>query len=118
MRTTIRLDDALLRRAKSQAAASGRSLNDFIADAVRAALAPRAATPAAAELPTFGGRGVQPGVDLDDTSGLLNLMASAEETSYMAGRPGARHRPARVAEKPRPSRGPRPRPPRPGEPSR
>jgi hypothetical protein len=76
MRTTIRLDDSLLRRAKAQAAATGRSLNDFIADAVRAALAPRPARGSEQdiELPTFRGRGLQPGVDLDDTAALLDLM--------------------------------------------
>ena len=80
MRTTIRLDDALLRRAKSAAAAQGISLNDLISDAVRVALAPR---PKAArvreratlvELPTFKGRGLQPGVDLDDSAALLDLL--------------------------------------------
>ena len=75
MRTTIRLDDTLLRRAKAHAAAAGRSLNDFIADAIRAALTPRGARPpAAVDLPTFRGRGLQAGVDLDDTSALLDLM--------------------------------------------
>ena len=80
MRTTIRLDDALLRRAKATAAARGISLNDLIADAVRAALAPRPAASRVSEaaanvtLPTFKGRGLQPGVDLDDTAALLDLM--------------------------------------------
>ncbi len=74
MRTTIRLDDTLLRRAKAEAAGSGRSLNDFIEDAVRAAVAPRAAKRKAVELPTFKGRGIQAGVDLDDSSDLLDLM--------------------------------------------
>ena len=75
MRTTIRLDDGLLRRAKAQAAATGRSLNDFIADAVRAALAPRGKVSAGSiDLPSFRGRGLQAGVDLDDTAALLDLM--------------------------------------------
>jgi plasmid stability protein len=74
MRTTIRLDDALLRRAKAQAAASGRSLNDFISDAVRTALAARPIRPASVELPSFRGRGVQAGVDLDDNAALLDRM--------------------------------------------
>lgn len=74
MRTTIRLDDALLRRAKAHAAASGRSLNDFITDAVRAALSPRPAKAGSLELPSFRGRGLQPGVDLDDSSALLDRM--------------------------------------------
>lgn len=78
MRTTIRLDDALLRRAKAAAAAGGKSLNALIEDAVRAALAPRKSTARVSEsvLPTFGGRGLQPGVDLDDSAALLDLMES------------------------------------------
>jgi plasmid stability protein len=100
MRTTIRLDDALLRRAKARAAASGRSLNDFIADAVRAALAPRPATRRGADLPTFSGRGLQPGVDLDDSSALLDLMEGQESDGGEAGTPRTR-RPAGVAERPR-----------------
>lgn len=79
MRTTIRLDDALLRRAKAAAAARGTSLNDLIADAVRAALAPRPAAARIAEqarprIPTFKGRGLRPHVDLDDSSALEDLM--------------------------------------------
>lgn len=88
MRTTIRLDDVLLRRAKAQAAASGRSLNDFIADAVRAALAPRGAKPAVGgvDLPTFRGRGLQAGVDLDDTAALLDLMEGRNASRRVAER--------------------------------
>jgi uncharacterized protein (DUF1778 family) len=74
MRTTIRLDETLLRRAKSMAAASGRSLNDFIADAVRAAVTPRAGRSAAPPLPVFSGGKLLPGVDLDDSASLLDLM--------------------------------------------
>jgi hypothetical protein len=79
MRTTIRLEDALLRHAKAAAAARGISLNDLIADAVRAALAPRPTGMRVREvpnmeLPTYGGRGLQPGVDLDDAAALLDLM--------------------------------------------
>lgn len=79
MRTTIRLDDMLLRRAKAHAAASGRSLNDFIADAVRAALVRRPAAAGRVELPTFKGGALRPGVDLDDTASLLDLM---QDTVY------------------------------------
>ena len=74
MRTTIRLDEALLRRAKSMAASSGRSLNDFIADAVRAAVTPRAARSSAPAIPVFSGGKLLPGVDLDDSASLLDLM--------------------------------------------
>lgn len=81
MRTTIRLDDGLLRRAKAAAAASGRSLNALIEDAVRAALAPRKSASRVNErpLPTYEGRGVQPGVDLDDSSAILERMEGGEE---------------------------------------
>lgn len=76
MRTTVRLDDTLLRRAKSAAATAGVSLNQLIEDAVRAALAPRARASLVSEsmLPTYGGRGLQPGVDLDDSAALLRVM--------------------------------------------
>lgn len=82
MRTTIRLDDVLLRRAKAAAAASGRSLNALIEDAVRAALAPRPASRVSeGALPTYRGRGLQPGVDLDDTAALLALMENRSASS-------------------------------------
>lgn len=76
MRTTIRLDDALLRQAKAAAAASGRSLNDLIEDAVRSALASRPAATRVSEpdLPIYRGRGLQAGVDLDDSAALLDRM--------------------------------------------
>jgi hypothetical protein len=74
MRTTIRLDETLLRRAKSMAASSGRSLNDFIADAVRAAVTPRSTRSAAPEIPVLAGGKLLPGVDLDDSAALIDLM--------------------------------------------
>ena len=76
MRTTIRLDDTLLRRAKALAAASGVSLNQVIEDAVRAALASRlpAARVREPQLPTYRGRGLRPGIDLDDMAALRDVM--------------------------------------------
>jgi plasmid stability protein len=74
MRTTIRLDDAILRQAKARAAATGRSLNDFISDAVRAALVPPRRSALAVDLPTDPGGLLLPGVDLDDSASLLELM--------------------------------------------
>jgi hypothetical protein len=76
MRTTIRLDDLLLRQAKATAATQGRSLNDFIVDAVRAAVARRTVRDRV-PLPSFKGAGRQYGVDLDDSSSLLDLMEGA-----------------------------------------
>ncbi len=76
MKTTIQLDDQLLSEAKQYAAQTGRTLKAVIEDALRESLA-RTKVPqpqASVALKTFKGRGVQPGVDLDDTSSLLDLM--------------------------------------------
>ncbi len=81
MRTTIRLDDQLLAEAKQLAARTGRTLTAVIEDALRQALAQARSTrrkkQEPVDLPTFRGKGLQPGVDLDDTAALLSLM---EET--------------------------------------
>lgn len=74
MRTTLDLDDGLLGRAKEEAARSGRTLTALVEDALRAALAERDEPEAGpAELPTSAGK-PRPGVDLDDTAALLDLM--------------------------------------------
>ena len=80
MRTTIRLDDDLLARAKQLAARTGRTLTAVVEDALRAALAqsrPRRGRERI-ELPTFGSRGTREGVDLDDTASLLDVMESGD----------------------------------------
>jgi hypothetical protein len=76
MRTTIRLDDDLFRRAKETAARTGRTLAEVIQDALRENLARRDAVEDEERLPlpTFEGDGLLPGVDLDDTASLLDLM--------------------------------------------
>jgi hypothetical protein len=77
MRTTIDLPDDLLGEAKERAARERRSLSEVVADAVRSGLA-RAAEAETKVLPvtltTFGVGGLQPGVDLDDSAALLELM--------------------------------------------
>ena len=75
MRTTITLDDDLLRQAKAAAATSGRTLGAVIEDALRASLArrPGPGRVGPAMLPTFAGR-LRPGVDLDDSAGLADLL--------------------------------------------
>jgi hypothetical protein len=93
MRTTIRLDDALLRSAKAQAAATGRSLNDFIGDAIRAALVLKPSRKPAAALPTFRGAGLQPGVDLDDSAALLDVMERGASDPPATQRVAERRRP-------------------------
>ncbi len=82
MRTTIRLEDALLAEVKALAARSGRTLTKVIEDALREALARRPPTNGAGRshvtLSTDDGDGrgggLQPGVDLDDSAALLELM--------------------------------------------
>lgn len=80
MRTTVRLDDALLRRAKRVAAQRGETLTALIDRGVRLALAqPATGTPRRPRpLPVCRqGGGTQPGVDLDDSAALLDLLESA-----------------------------------------
>ena len=70
------MDDQLLMEAKQRAAQTGRTLQAVIEDALREALA-RPDTPpkqSRVRLKTFKGRGLQPGVDLDDSASLLDLM--------------------------------------------
>jgi plasmid stability protein len=75
MRTTINLDDDLLAEAKQVAARTGRSLTAVVEDALRESLHRRHhTTRRPVELPTFGEGGVRPGVDLDDSAALLELM--------------------------------------------
>jgi hypothetical protein len=76
MRTTIRLDDDLLKEAKAVAAATDRTLTELVEDSLRETLARRrsAAGRERITLPTFKGTGLQPGVDLDDSAALLDLM--------------------------------------------
>lgn len=76
MRTTLRLDDRLLREAKRIAAETGRTLAAVIEDLLREALS-RRRTQARRKLtgiPTFGSGGLRPGVNLDNTADLLDLM--------------------------------------------
>lgn len=78
LRITITIDDALHAEAKVIAARSGRTPNAVVEDALRVAIARRrVATRLPVTLPTFSGR-LQPGVNLDGDSDLLDLM---EETS-------------------------------------
>jgi Arc/MetJ family transcription regulator len=75
MRTTIKLDDHLVAQAKKIAADSGRSLSEVVEDALRAAIASRAAArKSAVRLKTVKGTGTLPGVDLDSGAALLELM--------------------------------------------
>jgi len=76
MRTTVDVSDELLRAAKERAARSGQTLGQVVEDALRVSFqrSEAAAARGPVSLPSFGGGGLQPGVDLDDGAALLELM--------------------------------------------
>jgi Arc/MetJ family transcription regulator len=76
MRTTVRLDPDLLSEVKKTAAVRGKTLTAVIEDALRESLARRNTLKkrAKVKLPTFRGKGTLPGVDIDDSAALLDLM--------------------------------------------
>jgi Arc/MetJ family transcription regulator len=78
MRTTVRLDEHLLAEAKKHAAESGKTLTAVLEQALRESLARRGVQARARplRLKTFKGGGTRPGVDLDDSASLLDLMGS------------------------------------------
>ena len=75
MRTTIRLDPALLAEAKKLAAGTQRTLTAVIEDAVREVVSRRRRRRTRPKkLTIVDGKGVRPGIDLDDTASLLDAM--------------------------------------------
>lgn len=83
MRTTVRLDDQLLKSAKRFAHETGKSLTAVIEDALRQILSRRTAKQPRkpVKLTTVSGDGVRPGVDLNDSAVLLGLMDRANGAS-------------------------------------
>ncbi len=78
MRTTVRLDERLLAEAKKHAAETGRTLTALLEDSLRETLArckSRFKTKPV-RLKTFRGDGIRSGVNLDESSSLLDLMES------------------------------------------
>jgi hypothetical protein len=75
MRTTISIDENLLREAKIIAAASDKTLSDVVSDALRESILRRRATPKKRiKLITSGGQGLQPGVDASSNAALLDAV--------------------------------------------
>jgi hypothetical protein len=83
MRTTVRLDDHVLRQAKELAAQTGQTLTAVIEDALRETLARHRSRRRGGpiKLPTFKGKGLRPGVDLDDSAGLLEIMQGSRDSA-------------------------------------
>lgn len=76
MRTTVRLDDDLLKEAKVRAAEQGITLTQLIDESLRERLAtrPRERKEKPFRLPTYGKGGTRPGVDLSDNRATRDLM--------------------------------------------
>jgi hypothetical protein len=81
VRTTLTIDDHLLGEAKAVAARTNRSIGSVFEDALRQMLA-RAddtrSTSVRASLPTDGGSGLQPGVDLENKEQISELLDDEE----------------------------------------
>jgi hypothetical protein len=76
MRTTVRLDDALVKEAKVRAAEQGITFTQLIDESLRERLAARPAEIGGepVELSAFGAGGLRPGVDLSDNRATRDLM--------------------------------------------
>ena len=76
MRTTIYIRDDLIKEVKKLAADSHRTLTSIVEDALQETISRRKPRHSQnpVRLTTFGGNGLQPGVDLDDTASLTDLM--------------------------------------------
>jgi len=76
MRTTIRLDDRLLEATKQYALTQGKTFTAVVEDALREKLMGRGAARkrSRVKLTTVNGKGVNPGIDLDDSASLLDVM--------------------------------------------
>jgi hypothetical protein len=83
MRTTIYISDALFAEVEKLAAESRTTVTALIEDALRERLARRQnkSRLKSVQLTTFGKNGLQPGVDLDDSAALLELMEGGRDTS-------------------------------------
>jgi hypothetical protein len=76
MRTTVNIDERLLKEAKEAALRTNRTLSEVFAEGVRLVLHQwkRGGRAARTPLVTYGNGGLQPGVDLDDSAALLGVM--------------------------------------------
>lgn len=77
MRTTVQIQDSLLERAKREALSRKCTLGNLIEDALRMALLTDRTERAhrhKTRLTTYRGEGLRPGVNLDSSADLLDLM--------------------------------------------
>ncbi len=76
VRTTINIQGELLQHAKQMALQQHITLGGVIEDALRKyfSVNNRVTQAIPTHLPTFKGKGLQPGVDLDNTADILDIM--------------------------------------------
>jgi hypothetical protein len=76
MRTTVRLDDNLLKEAKVRAAEQGITLTQLIDESLRERLShrPQQQKRGPFRLSSYGAGGMRPGVNLDDNRAVRDLM--------------------------------------------
>jgi hypothetical protein len=76
MRTTVRIDDALLAEAKAYAARHNRSLTSVLEDALRELLSRHGERTerAPVKLDVFYGDGLMPGVEIDSSARMHELL--------------------------------------------
>ncbi len=82
MRTTVRIDDQLLREAKQYALEIGCTMTKLLEQSLKETLArsKRHSQNKSFSLTTVGGEGLQPGVDLDDSASLLDVMDESNDS--------------------------------------
>lgn len=71
MGAKLEINEDLLAAAEQVASRRGQSLSAFVEQVLRDAFREQV------ELPTFRGQGLQPGVNLDDSAALLELMETS-----------------------------------------
>lgn len=78
MKTTLYIEDGLLKEIKADALREGVSVTAYTENALREVLAKRQVVQKSApvELPVFHGDGVLPGVDISNSASLLDIMES------------------------------------------
>ena len=83
MRTTLNLDDRLVRDVKARAAQQGRTFTSLVEEALQSLLRLHDADATdPVELPTWSGGGLLPGVDLNDHEALKALLESDDDAGY------------------------------------
>jgi len=81
MRTTVRLDEKLLKEVKRHAAESGMTLTAIIEESLRERLARKSGRDKAranVRLHAVGKGGLHAGIDLDDSASLLDAMEKTD----------------------------------------